>query len=136
MKGKPPTPVCKTFTLCHRIVKDAYTGENILIGPTQIIQPQQFPAFYHASLYARMTGAHGEYELVLQLRDLTGNVLWQQVCAEGLKVTNPLYVAVFEWRGLMIPLAGPGKFEIALMANGEEVVADTIWVNLWSPSPS
>jgi hypothetical protein len=36
----------------------------------------------------------------------------------------------------MIPLAGPGKFEIALMANGEEVVADTIWVNLRSPSPS
>ena len=70
MERKPPTPTCKSFTVCRQTFQDVFTKEYMLLAPTHQIVTIAFPTVVNVSIFARMTSVQGTYQLEVQLQDL------------------------------------------------------------------
>jgi hypothetical protein len=124
MERRPPTPICKCFLVCRRIFYDAPNVDHTLVSPIYQVFPEHYPAVEDLSIFARWSNAHGAYEVGVQLRNLEGDVLWAAQCAEPFRTFDPLAICALSVPHLKVCFPGPGKYEIALLANGEEVAAD------------
>jgi hypothetical protein len=129
----PPVPVSKSFLVCRRIFLDAYTNETIILGPTHEIVAPSYPLVANLSIFGRWTSVHGVYELDIQLQDLQGHVIWGERQERLLECHNPLLVTVVTLQPLNVFFPKPGKYEMVILANGQEVVRDVFWAHLPAP---
>ncbi len=130
MERRPPTPVCRAFTLCKQIYTDPKTQEHTLVSPVHQVFAPQYPATFDLSVFARWTNAHGGYRVELQLRLLDGEVLWRHSMANVFEVADPLQITMLTLRHLNIAFPKPGKYDVALLANEQEVAAETVLAHL------
>jgi hypothetical protein len=137
MERRAPTPVCKCFLLCRQIFLDRVRHDYTLVSPVHQIFSLQYPVVQDLSVFARWTNAHGAYQVELQLRSLEGDVLWRQQQARPFETSNPLEVWILTLEHMAIPILGPGKYEIALLADGREVAADMLQAHQlrWAKTP-
>jgi len=133
MLGRPPTPVCKAFVICRQIFMDNLTQECVLVAPIHQVFLPEFPCDVDLAVYCRLTNAHGAYSLELQLRTLEGDVVCRDRLDAPLATSGPLQIWPVTLRHRHICFPAPGKYEFALLANEEEVVADVFWAHLNSP---
>ena len=133
MERHPPTPVCKSFTVCRQIFQDKFSGEVILIGPTSQIYSFTYPTVMNISVFARCSSAQGVYHLELQLQDLEGNVIWGHKFEPPFELNDPLAVGTLNLQNLGMFVPRPGKFDLVLLANGEEVVRDVFFALVHAP---
>jgi hypothetical protein len=126
MQRRPPTPVCKCFLLCRRIYQDTVRQDYVLASPVHQLFPPSYPWVEGLSVFAPWTNAHGSYPVELLVRTLEGEVFWRQRMAQTIQATDPLQVWLIVWTDLGIPFPAPGKYEVALLADGQEVAAETI----------
>jgi hypothetical protein len=129
MERRPPTPICKCFVLCKRIFLDPERQDYVLVEPTHQLFPDHFPLVQELAIFARWTNSHGAYTVEVQLRNLEGDVLWGVRMERLFETLDPLQVWMLPLRNLRIPIDEPGKYEIALLANGQEVAADGLLVH-------
>jgi hypothetical protein len=129
MERRPPTPICKCFVLCKRIFLDPERKDYVLVEPTHQLFPQRFPMAQELSVFARWTNSHGVYAVEVQLRNLEGDVLWREEMKRPFETFDPLQVWILTLMHLRIPIAEPGKYEFALLANGQEVAVDVLQVH-------
>jgi hypothetical protein len=129
MERRPPTPICKCFVVCKRIFVDPERQAYTLVEPTHQLFPERLPMIQELAIFARWTNSHGAYEVEVQLRNLEGDVSWSVKLNEPFKTAEPLQVWMLPLRNLRIPFRKPGKYEIALLANGQEVAVDGIQVH-------
>lgn len=134
MEHRPPTPICKSFVVCQRIVIDRESGDYVIINPLHKVIRPVFPALIPLSFYARWTNAHGAYKLSLQFRTLEGDILWDREYERPVDCDDPLKVGTITLRDELVRFPGTGKFEFAMLANGAEVAADVFWVRLPTPA--
>jgi hypothetical protein len=134
MGPQPPTPVCKAFLVCKQIFRDELTQECVLASPLHQTFAPRYPVVQDLAFFARWSNAHGCYRVELQLRDLDGGVLWREEMAEPFEVADPLAVVPLTLRHLHVRFPAPGKYEVALLANGQEVVADVFLAHLSEPT--
>jgi hypothetical protein len=130
MPRKPVTPICKSFLLCRQVFQDEYTGEYLLLGPTNQIVAGQYPVLADLSVFMHWTSAHGIYHLEFQVRDLEGTVVWRHRFEEVYEACDPLKPTLIKLLHLDIPWPHPGKYDVLMLANGEEVVRDVFWAEL------
>ena len=135
MDLKPPTPVCRSFTVCRQVILDQFTQEYVLVAPTHQIGSVTFPLVAGVSLFVRCTSVQGAYRLELQLQDLEGEKLWHQQFEPLMESHDPLGVALLNLHHIGIFFPRPGKYELVLLANGEEVVRDVFWAR-YQPPPA
>ena len=128
MDRRPPRPVVKSFIVCNRIFEDQATRELILLDPRQQVGAAQFPVILRLSIYAHCTGMHGTYHLELQLQDMEGNSLWGQPIDKPLEAPDPLRGTVMRLVNMDVYFAKPGKYDLVLLANGEEIHRDVFCV--------
>jgi hypothetical protein len=128
-----PTPICKCFLLCRQIFIDAARQEYCLFSPVHQIFPSQYPVVEDLSVFARWTNAHGEYAITVQLRNLEGDVLWQQEMERPFETSDPLQVWLLTLGHLAIPIPKSGKYDVVLLANGHEVAADALLAHRVQP---
>jgi hypothetical protein len=135
MAHKPPKPVCRTFFACRRIIKDEFTRDLVLIAPLVDIQAVAFPLIADVSVYVRISAGQGSYQLELQLQTLEGDVVWREQMEPPLDLPDPLLVAVklFLYRRIYMPK--PAQYDLVLLANGDEISRDVIYVNLLNRTP-
>jgi hypothetical protein len=126
MERRPPKPVCKCFTLCKQLFIDPDKNDFTLVTPVYQVFPTQYPAVEDLSVFARWTNAHGTYTIEVQLRDLEGEVLWRAQMNRPFEMPDPLLVVQVPLRHLKIRFPRDGKYEVALLANGEQVAEDII----------
>jgi hypothetical protein len=126
MERRPPIPVCRCFLLCRQIFVDPTRQEYTLVSPVHQVFAAQFPRVEDLSVFARWTNAHGAYAVEVQLRDLEGGVLWRQEMQQPFETSDPLQVWLLTLVHLGIPIPRPGKYEVALLANGQEVAVDLL----------
>lgn len=88
------------------------------------------------SVFARWTNAHGRYRVELQLRDMEGEALWRDVMDNPFDVPDPLLVVPLTLRHRVFHFPRAGKYEVVLLANGEEVTADVFWAHGIEPGSS
>jgi hypothetical protein len=121
MPGKLPPPRAQSFVTCRTIYEDRRSRECILIGPFGGIKLSSFPGSFRFSLYADLCGAHGSFELALQLRDDELEQVWGWQWPEPLSHDNPLAPHHIILHDLVIEFPRPGRYDLVLLANGEEV---------------
>ncbi len=126
MASRPPTPVCKCFLLCRQIFLDPVRQDYTLVSPVHQVFAPEYPVVEDLSVFARWSNAHGAYPVEVQLRDLEGEVLWRGQMPEPFETSDPLQVWVLALPHLAVPIPGPGKYEVALLADGQEVAVDLL----------
>jgi hypothetical protein len=129
MQRKPPTPVVRSFLLVREIAQDVVTKEYHLIGPYIDIYCQQFPCVVQLNLLLELTSTHGAYAQTLQVRNLEDSPVWSREFERPLEAQDPLPVWMMDlrWHGATIP--EPGKYDIVLLANGDEVARRPLHVH-------
>src|SRR5262249_45946848 len=120
----PPTPVCKALVVCRQIFLDEGRQDCALISPVHQVFLPRFPPEADLPVFAPWSNAHGRYAVELQLRDLEGAVLWRDVMHPPFEVADPLAIVPLTLRHRLFRFPAPGKYEVALLANGHEVIAD------------
>ena len=129
MAVRPPTPVCTCFLLCRQVFVDPARQEYVLVSPVHQLFPARLPLVEDLSVFARWTNAHGAYAVEVQLRDLEGEVLWRQAMPQPFETRDPLQVWLLTLCHLAFPIPKPGKYEVALLADGRQVAADVLLVD-------
>lgn len=121
-----PTPVCKCFLLCRQIFVDPQRQDYTLVSPVHQVFSARYPLVEDLSAFARWSNAHGAYAVELQLRSLDGDVLWRQQMERPFQTHDPLQVWVLTLTHLPIRIPAPGKYEVVLLAGGQEVACDVL----------
>jgi hypothetical protein len=118
---KPPQPLAQSFLVCREIFQDRQTGEYILLAPLAGAAFGAFPAAFRLSLYIKLTGAHGAYRMELQLRDQDDRLLGECSSPHPVQQDDPLATCQISWRDLVLRFPQPGKYDLVLLANGEDL---------------
>jgi hypothetical protein len=108
----------------------------MLLAPTHQIVTLAFPTVVTVSIFARMTSVQGTYHLEVQLQDLEGEVIWRHRLEPPLTMNDPLAVGILNLQNLGVYFPKPGKYELVLLANNEEVVRDVFWALMPSSPPN
>src|SRR5262249_35686997 len=119
MKSKPPLPVCKAFLVLSKIV-DIPNGEVALVGLPRVFRCPSFPAATLASFFARLTSAHGKYQVEVQLQNAEGETIWREGPPEPWTLGDPLEMYDLKLN-LNVAFPKPGQYDFVLLLNDEEV---------------
>ena len=130
---KPPLPAAQAFVVCRDIYEDVLTREMLLIAPFSRITLPFFPAAFQLSLFAHLSGGHGTYVLGLELRDDAGSVSWGWQWPEPLHYPDPLEPYRINLRHAVMEFARPGRYDLVLLANGEDLANHSLQVALQGP---
>ena len=134
MTTEMPKPEVKTMLVCRNVIQDRYTGTFVLIGPTHEVSAPQYPATFDLSIFLDVTSVRGSYLLAVQLRDISGNELSRFHMTQPMVCHDPLKVGSVGMLHYAFVFPEPGKYEIAVFANGEEIAAVVFWA-YQQPSP-
>jgi hypothetical protein len=93
-----------------------------------------YPVTEDFSVFARWTSAHGSYAVEVQLRTLDGNVLCSCKLEAPFEAHDPLQIWMIPLHHLPIQIPRPGKYEVALLANSQEVASDTLLAHKVRPA--
>lgn len=121
-----PTPVCKCFVLCRGLFVDPVHQSYTVVSPVYQVFAPRYPLVEDFSVYARWTNAHGAYSIEIQLRSLEGDVLCSCKLEAPFETNDPLQIWQIPLHHLPIEIPRPGKYEVAMLANGAEVASDTL----------
>jgi hypothetical protein len=135
MTHKPPTPVVRSLLAC-REVANGPNGEMILIAPLSVTSASRFPASLGVQVYAQITSMRGEYLPALQVRDGDDQVVWSLVMDHPMMVQDPLEVHHVPFRGYEAWLPRPGRYEVVLLMNDDEVARYPFTVGFRPPEPA
>lgn len=97
------------------------SGEFLLIGPSTGATVPGFPALLRVALYIKLTGAHGTYQLAVDLRDQDGQLVAHQEGHAPLSQPDPLTSMQISWRDVNFWFPHPGRYDLILLANGEDL---------------
>ena len=133
MEQKPPTPVAQTFLVCRETFQDVRTQQHILIGPGVEFVTQAYPWVAAAAVFVQVSSCHGLYRLEVRRQDLEGQVVWSQALDKPLEARDPLttYTITINVR---LPIPRADKYDVVLLANGEEVGRRAFRAHLSPPS--
>ncbi|HEY1858741.1 MAG TPA: hypothetical protein VGG61_00190 [Gemmataceae bacterium] len=130
MEHKPPAPLCKAFLACRQIMQDLGSKEFILLGPTHQMYSPVFPMIGNLAFFAQCTTMQGSYNLELQLQDMEGGVQWRHAMDPPWECNDPLSVAYLTLQNMGIYFPRPGKYDVVLLANQEEIARVPFWARL------
>lgn len=127
-----PAPQAQAFVVCREIWENHRTNDVMLVGPRSHLQLPEFPANVQLSVYAHVTGGHGSYAMEFVLRGADGEAAWRWV-PDGLLVhPDPLTPQQLLFHDLAVHVPQPGRYELALLAGGEEIGRQPLWISLAS----
>jgi len=70
-----PAPQAQAFVVCREIWENPRTNEVMLAGPRSHIPIPEFPASVQVSVFAHVTGGHGQYPMEFLLRGPDGDTV-------------------------------------------------------------
>ena len=131
-----PTPVCKCFVLCRGLFVDPARQEYTIVSPVHQVFAPHYPLVEDFSVFARWTNAHGSYAIEVQLRNLEGDVLCSCKMKAPFEAHDPLQIWMIPLHHLPFQIPAPGKYEVAMLANGVELASDTLLAHRVRPAHS
>lgn len=126
MGQKPPPPVVQSFLICREIFRDSLTGQYVLLNPCGRFFVLGFPVVLRLAIFLQIKEGRGSYQLALRLRDMEGQLLGEKPAAEPALLHDPLAYFEFSWRDVDIQVGHPGKYDLTLVANGEELATHAL----------
>lgn len=130
---RPTNPVCKAFLLCRDTRQDG-TGETSLLGLAKSTVQPSYPAAVPIKLLARFSSGHGDYELEMRVHDMKGEDVWAHRVPYKFPMPDPThtYDVIL---GVEITIPSPGRYDVALFANGKEVSRELFLCYAIAPLP-
>jgi hypothetical protein len=120
MIQQPPLPVCKAFLVCCNIVEDNDPRQVVLAGLPRFHQHHCYPNAPPLAFFARVTSAHGDYVVEIQLQTPEGEVVWTDGPGRPWAMPDPLLM--YDLTLSLCPVFPvPGIYDFILLANGQEV---------------
>jgi hypothetical protein len=116
--------------LCRGLFLDPVRQDYTIVCPVHQVFSPSYPLTESFSVFARWTNAHGSYLIELQLRSLEGDVLSGCRLEAPFETHDPLQIWMIPLYHLPIQIPAPGKYEVAMLANGAEVASDTLLAHL------
>jgi hypothetical protein len=123
-----PTPLAQAFVVCREIYQDRRSNEFLLIRPFNRVAFRSFPARCPLAIYAHITGGHGHYQVELHLRDSEGRTVWARRWDEPLEHPDPVEPQQIAFWELVVDFPRTGRYDLVLVANGEDVASQGLWV--------
>ncbi|MEX2167876.1 MAG: hypothetical protein WD851_01075 [Pirellulales bacterium] len=124
-KPQPPEPVCKAILLCQKTIIEADTEAVSLIGVFDSFGVGDDLVTGSAEAFCQITEAEGEYELTLEIHDLsTGSII-----ARGEGITLIINDRLMR-ANVIVPIPAmkfshTGVFDFVILANGAEIDRQT-----------
>jgi hypothetical protein len=115
------------FLVCRQIYQDSRTGQHILVGPVIELFNHQFPWVVEVAAYVQLASGHGSYRPQLELQDAEGRAVWSDSFERPFEAHNPLATFAITFH-MALPVPRPGRYELVLFANGQEVVRHALKV--------
>jgi hypothetical protein len=112
--------------LCRGLFVDPARQDYAVVSPVHQVFSPRYPITEDFSVFARWTNAHGSYAIEVQLRNLEGDVLSSCKMETPFEAHDPLQIWIIPLQHLPIKIPEPGKYEVAMLANGAEVASDTL----------
>ncbi len=128
MPQKAPPPRVQSFVVCETIYEDKSTQKCILVAPFGGLTLSLFPSAFRLSIYADLCSGHGAYELALELRNHDFEAVWGWRWPEPILYNNPLEPHHVILRNAVLEIPQPGRYDLVLLANGEEIAHHTLEV--------
>jgi hypothetical protein len=131
MRRKPPVPLCKAFLVLSQIV-DGSNGEVVMTGLPRCYHKHVFPSATPIAFFARLTSAHGEYKIEMQLQNPQGETVWRDGPPEPWILGDPLELYDLKLK-MCASFPNPGQYDFVLVMNGEEVARQSFPAVLATP---
>lgn len=80
-----------------------------------------FPADIRLSVYAHVTGGHGTYLMLFELRAADGDTVWQWTAADPLDYPDPLKPQQLAFHDLLVSVQKAGRHDLVFLAGGDEI---------------
>jgi hypothetical protein len=119
MRNKPPLPLCKAFLVLSQIV-DGPNGEVALVGLPRRFPKSAFPAATQVAFFARLTSAHGHYQVEVQLQTPDGQTVWREGPPNPWPLDDPLELYDLKLN-MCASFPKPGRYDFVLLMNGDEI---------------
>jgi hypothetical protein len=119
---KPPAPTIITFIVCRELyIRITPAGpERTLVAPTINFWSWRFPAKLVLGYYVEFTNGHGDYLSRIELHNVDGQYLAHREHEKPFSAPDPLRVHVLA-EELRVGVPVPGRYDLLLLMNGEEV---------------
>jgi hypothetical protein len=124
-----PLPQAQAFVICREIWHNDRSNEFLLASPLSHLPIDRFPALVTVSVYAHITGGHGEYTLDFLLRNAANDTVWSWSPQAPLQHEDPLMPQQLAFHDLVLEVPSPGRYELTMLASGEEIVRQPIWMS-------
>jgi hypothetical protein len=123
MSRKPPIPICKAFLTCRQAIPDPKYHDLNLFGLRSYSHHHRYPAAVNVGIFARLTSAHGEYQLEIQVQSPEGEVVWKEGPPEPWTLDDPLKNYDLRFN-ITLVFPKPALYELVLLGNGEEIARE------------
>jgi hypothetical protein len=123
-----PAPQVQAFVVCRQITHDPQTGEIVIVGPVSHVPIPAFPADIRLSVYAHVTGGHGTYPMLFELRAADGDTVWHWTPADPLDHPDPLKPQQLAFHELLVSVDRPGRFDLVLVAGEDEIARQPLLI--------
>jgi hypothetical protein len=127
-KLQRPVPSAQAFVACREIWHNDRNDEFILVGPISLIPVTRFPAEVRVSVYALLTGGHGDYPMGLILRSTEGDEPWRWDPPKPLQHSNPLILNQVTFHDLLLVVPAVGRYDLILVAGGQEIASQPLLI--------
>lgn len=123
MTRKPPLPICKAFLTCREVATDQKYGGTSILGLCSQHVHHHFPSGSNVGIFVRLTSAHGDYKLEVQLQTAQGDVVWKDGPETPYSLPDPLHTCDFKFN-VCIVFPKPAWYDLVLLVNGEELARE------------
>lgn len=117
-------PRCKAILLCDQVIVHAgpTAGKLSLIGVFGFFAFKQYPVRTRSfSIFVQIVNALGRYDLSVEIRDLQADTVIGRSPPISIEVPDRFATANLVLPVPPVPLAHPGKYDLVVLANGNEI---------------
>jgi hypothetical protein len=124
----------QAFLVCREIYESP--RDVVLVGPSSGVTAPAYPVSSRFSVYAHLTDAHGRYQLSLRLVDGDDQVTWEWTVPGLIEEGDPLAPHRVVLHDLVLDFPHPGRYDLVMAANGEDLAHHALWARLPSGEPA
>lgn len=129
MSSDTTPPQAQAFVVCRQIFEHPQSRDFALIAPLNRVRLTEFPAKHSVSIYVYLTGGHHSYQMDLHLHDQEDREVWSWCDSiPVIDLSNPLQPGELVLYDVILEFPEPGRYDLLLRANGEEVARHVLWV--------
>jgi hypothetical protein len=128
------TPLCLSFFICDRVIKDAMSGQQSVIGIVTQVHTTKFPAVSPPVwIWAELTSGHGQTPLSIEIVDCDEKRDPVMRAEAVVDFGDPLAISQMALQLPSLVFPEPGDYRLRLISKGAYVAERRLLLHLVQP---